>query len=52
MVGGLILARSGLSDMTEVQRGEMFVCPKHRAYLGQHWGNQTKSRSCKYPEHK
>ena len=30
----------------------MFVCPKHRAYLGQYWGNQTKSRSCKYPEHK
>ena len=30
----------------------MFVCPKHRAYLGQYWGSQTKSRSCKYPEHK
>ena len=30
----------------------MFVCPKHRAYLGQHWRNQAKSRSCKYPEHK
>ena len=44
--GGLILARS------EAQRGEMLVCPKHRSYLGQYWGNQTKSRSCKYPEHK
>ena len=50
--GGLILARSGLFYTTEAQRGEMFVCPKHRAYLGQYWGNQTKSRSCKYPEHK
>ena len=50
--GGLILARSGLFCTTEAQRGEMFVCPKHRAYLGQYWGNQTKSRSCKYPEHK
>ena len=30
----------------------MFFCPKHRAYLGQYWGNQTKSRSCKYLEHK
>ena len=50
--GGLILARSGLFYTTEAQRGEMFVCPKHRTYLGQYWGNQTKSRSCKYPEHK
>ena len=50
--GGLILARSGLFYTTETQRGEMFVCPKHRAYLEQYWGNQTKSRSCKYPEHK
>ena len=50
--GGLILARSGLFYTTETQRGEMFVCPKHCAYLGQHWGNQRKSRSCKYPEHK
>ena len=30
----------------------MFICPKHCAYLGQYWRNQTKSRSCKYPEHK
>ena len=50
--GDLILARSGLFYTTEAQSGEMFVCPKHRAYLGQYWGNQTKSRSCKYPEHK
>ena len=49
---GLILARSGLFYKIEAQSGEMFVCPKHRAYLGQYWGNQTKSRSCKYPEHK
>ena len=49
---GLILARSGLFYTIEAQSGEMFVCPKHRAYLGQYWGNQTKSRSCKYPEHK
>ena len=48
----MILALSGLSYTTEGQRGEMFVCPKHRAYLGQYWGNQTKSRSCKYPEPK
>ena len=27
-------------------------CPKHRAYLGQYWGNQTKLSSCKYPGHK
>ena len=50
--GGLILARSGLFYTPEAQRREMFVCPKHRAYLGQYWGNQTKSRACKYPEHK
>ena len=50
--GGLVLARSGLFYTTETQRVEMFVCPKHRAYLEQYWGNQTKSRSCKYPEHK
>ena len=50
--GGLILARSRLFYTTETQRVEMFVCPKHRAYLEQYWGNQTKSRSCKYPEHK
>ena len=49
---GLILARSWLFYTTEEQRGEMFVCPKHRAYLGQYWGNQTKSRSRKYPERK
>ena len=48
----MILARLGLFYATEAQRGEMFVCPKHRAYLGQYWGNQTTSRSCKYPEHK
>ena len=48
----MILARSGLFYTTEAQRGEMFVCPKHRAYLGQYWGNQTTSRSCKCPEHK
>lgn len=29
----------------------MFLCPKHGAYLRQHWENQTKSRSSKYPEH-
>jgi len=50
--GGLILAGSGLFYMTEAQRGEMFVCREHRVYLGQYWGSQTKSRSCKYPEHK
>ena len=50
--GSLILARSGLFYTTETQRGEMFVCPKHHVYLEQYWGNQTKSRSCKYPEHK
>ena len=48
----MILARSGLFYTTEAQRGEMFVCLKHHAYLGQYWGNQTKSRSWKYPEHK
>ena len=48
----MILARSGLFYTTEVQRGVMFVCPKHGAYLGQYLGNHTKSRSCKYPEHK
>ena len=48
----MILSRSGLFYTTEAQRGEMFVCPMHRAYLGQYWENQTKSRPCKYPEHK
>ena len=46
------LSHERLFYTTEAQRGEIFVCPKHRAYLGQYWGNQTKSRSCKYPEHK
>ena len=46
----MILARSGLFYTTEAQR--VSTAPISGAYLGQYWGNQTKSRSCKYPEHK
>ena len=52
MEGELILVRSGLFYTTETQRQKKLVCPKHRAYLGQYWGNQTKLSSCKYPGHK
>ena len=52
MEGELILVRSGLFYTTETQRQKKLVCPKHRAYLGQYWGNQTKLSSCKYPDHK
>ena len=47
--GGLILAHSGLFYTTEAHRGEMFVCPKHRAYIGQYWGNQTKVKVLQVP---
>ena len=30
----------------------MFVCLKHRAYLGQNWRNQTNLSEGKYPDHK
>ena len=50
--GELFFVRTGLFYTTEAQRKEMFVCPKHRAYLGQYWGNQTKLRSSIYPDHK
>lgn len=52
MEGELILVRSGLFYTTETQRQKMLVSPKHRAYLGQYWENQTKLSSCKYPGHK
>ena len=47
MEGELILVRSGLFYTTETQRQKMLVCPKHRAYLGQYWGNQTNSPRAK-----
>ena len=47
--GGLILARSGLFHTTEAQRGEMFVCPKHRAYLGTLLGKPDKVKVLQVP---
>ena len=48
----LILMRSGYFCLTEQQVQRMMVCPRHRANLGQYWGNQTRKTPCQYPEHK
>ena len=50
--GDLIMARAGFFSPTQTQKRETVICAKHRAYLGQYWGNQTKTSSCRYPEHK
>ena len=50
--GDLIMARAGFFSPTQTQKRVMVICAKHRAYLGQYWGNQTKTSSCRYPEHK
>ena len=47
--GDLILARLGLFCMPETQKGDMFICAKHRAHVGQYW---SKPNACKYPGHK
>ena len=46
------MARAGFFSPTQTQKKETVICAKHRAYLGQYWGNQTKTSSCRYPEHK
>ena len=48
----LIMVCTGFFSTTQTQKREMMICTKHRAYLGQYWGNQTKTSSCRYPEHK
>ena len=48
----LILMRAGYFNVTEEQMQDMMVCPRHRANLGQYWGNQTRRTPCQYPEHK
>ncbi|RUA04678.1 MAG: hypothetical protein DSY43_05910 [Gammaproteobacteria bacterium] len=48
----LILLRAGYFDTTPQQIKDMFVCPKHRGYLGLYWKNQTRKTPCQYPEHK
>ena len=44
--------RVGYFCLTEQQVQRMMVCPRHRANLGQYWGNQTRRTPCQYPEHK
>ena len=44
----LILARTGLFDLTASKVKEMTVCPKHRNSLGSYW---QAPRMCQYPEH-
>ena len=46
------MARTGFFSATQTQKREMMICAKHRAYLSQYWGNQTKTSSYRYPEHK
>ena len=48
----LILMRAGYFSVTVQQMQDMMVCPRHRANLGQYWGNQTRRTPCQYPEHK
>lgn len=48
----LILMRAGYFSATIQQMQEMVVCPRHRANLGQYWGNQTRRTPCQYPEHR
>ena len=45
------MARAGFFSPTQTQKRETMICTKHRAYLSQYWGNQTKTSSCRYPEH-
>ena len=45
----LILARGGLSSVTESQIETMSICPRHRHSLGKFW---RPPRSCQYPGHK
>ena len=49
--GELILMRAGFFEPT-TQHFQMFVCPRHRANLGEYWGNQSRCATCQYPEHK
>jgi hypothetical protein len=48
----LILMRAGYFNVPVQQMQYMMVCPRHRANLGQYWGNQTRRTPCQYPEHK
>lgn len=44
----LILARSGMLDLSESQLDEMIICPKHRHSLGQFW---RPLKTCQHPLH-
>lgn len=44
--------RAGYFNVPVQQMQYMMVCPRHRANLGQYWGNQTRRTPCQYPEHK
>ncbi|CAB4006105.1 Hypothetical predicted protein [Paramuricea clavata] len=44
--------RAGFLYPTEQQFQTMFVCPRHRANLGEYWGNQSRSSAWQYPEHR
>ena len=50
--GELIMMRAGFLYPTEQHFQTMFVCPRHRANLGEYWGNQSRSSACQYPEHR
>ena len=49
--GELIMMRAGLFEPT-TQYFRMFVCSRHRANLGEYWGNQSRCATCQYPKHK
>ena len=44
----LILARSGLYDVSADQLSQMKICPKHRHQIGKFW---RPLRTCQYPGH-
>ena len=46
----LILARVGHFGLSKDKVMEMFVCPKHRGYLGKYW--KCTIIVCQHPEHK
>ena len=50
--GELIMMRAGFLYATEQQFQTRFICPRHRANLGEYWGNQSRSSACQYPEHR
>ena len=46
------MVQAGFLYPTEQQLQTTFICPRHRANLGEYWGNQTRCSACQYPEHR